>query len=63
MPSLFARPRRTSAWLPNQVLFGIDCSDEDPKNWKQFGYMADEQAVKALKQNPKAPEASASGQR
>lgn len=41
------KPKAAGSWLPNQVAYGMDCSDIDPANWKPFGYAADDQAAKA----------------
>jgi hypothetical protein len=34
---LRGKPGKTQSWLPNQVAYGVDTSDPDPKNWKPFG--------------------------
>lgn len=39
---LSGKARRRMNWLPNQVAFGVDCSDSDPKNWTTFGSKADQ---------------------
>lgn len=31
------KQRRPNSWLPNQVVYGIDCSDPDPEKWTPFG--------------------------
>lgn len=49
MPTLSNKPHRSYSWLPNQVLYGIDCSDADPGKWKPFGELADVQAAEAAK--------------
>lgn len=45
MPSLRPKARGATSWLPNQVAYGIDCSDPEPANWKPFGYQVDEAQV------------------
>lgn len=52
MTSLLNKPRAGSAWLPNQVAYGIDCSDEDPKKWTAFGTEVDKQAAKHASVKP-----------
>lgn len=57
MPTPLSKPKRAAAWLPTQVAYGMDCSDDDPKNWKAFGYVADE--LEQLKASAKKPVPSA----
>lgn len=42
---------KRQSWLPNQVDYGIDCSDPDPANWKPFGHRVAE--VEASAEKPK----------
>jgi len=43
------RPKqgKTQNWLPQQVAYGMDCSDADPKNWKPFGTVVEKQQAVA----------------
>ena len=52
MPSLRPKPKRGGAWLPNQVVYGMDTSDPDPANWKEFGEMVDNKTNKTVKPAP-----------
>lgn len=49
MVYLTPKPKTATAWLPTQVYYGMDCSDEDPKNWKPFGQAAEQLATKTTK--------------
>jgi hypothetical protein len=49
---LRAKQGRLQSWLPNQVYYGMDCSDTDPQKWKPFGQFADEQEAAAQKAKP-----------
>lgn len=37
MPYLTPKPKKSSAWIPSQVIYGMDVSDPDPANWRPFG--------------------------
>lgn len=54
MPTYKGKPRSSWNWLPNQVAYGVDCSDPEPKNWKPFGSLVDDQQAAASKQKPSA---------
>jgi len=58
MPYLTPKPSKKSNWLPTQVELEMDTSDPDPKNWKPFGRVVDQQeaekAQKAVKSNSKS---------
>lgn len=56
MPSLLPKAKKATSWLPNQVAYGIDCSDPEPANWKPFGYQVD-QAQEAAKHSARARDA------
>lgn len=51
MPYLTPKPKKSSSWLPSQVVYGMDCSDDDPANWKPFGehYEREASAAAAVK--------------
>lgn len=49
MVYLTPKPKTATAWLPTQVYYGMDCSDEDPKNWKAFGQAAEVSPSKGAK--------------
>lgn len=53
---LKGKARATQNWLPNQVVYGMDTSDSDPKNWKPFGSAVDAEPTPA--QEPRAARAS-----
>lgn len=54
MPYLSPKPKKAHAWLPSQVVYGMDCSDPDPANWKPFGEAAEQvaDAAAAVKVKP-----------
>lgn len=43
---LRGKPRGTTNWLPSQVAYGIDTSDENPEKWAHFGDMAEQMELK-----------------
>lgn len=47
------KPQRTQNWLPTQVLYGMDCSDPEPKNWRAFGELAEQATARAASSNLK----------
>lgn len=47
--TLQAKRGKPMNWLPNQVDYGMDCSDPDPANWKPFGQAVDQEAAAAAK--------------
>jgi len=49
MPYLTPKPKGSSNWLPSQVRYGIDCSDDDPTKWTAFGELADREKDAAAK--------------
>jgi hypothetical protein len=54
MPYLKSKPNKAQAWLPNQVVYGIDCSDPDPEKWAAFGEQAEKHPIPAgVKQQPR----------
>lgn len=48
------KPKRAQSWLPNQVAYGIDCSDPEPKNWKPFGELVPDPKATSAKDAPRA---------
>lgn len=42
-----SKPKRATAWLPNQVTYGMDVSDPDPKNWFPFGEIPEREQSQA----------------
>lgn len=46
------KPGKTQSWLPNQVAYGVDCSDPDPEKWKPFGSVVEDQEVAAARKAP-----------
>jgi len=55
MPTYKNKPRPSYAWLPNQVRYGMDCSDVDPNKWKPFGTDVEAAKAQAAKPAPKPP--------
>lgn len=49
MAYLKPKATKSAAWLPTQVAYGVDCSDPEPKNWKPFGELVDQQQTAAAK--------------
>lgn len=47
MPTLGRKSRGGAAWIPNQVAYGLDCSDPDPSKWVPFGSQVDAAAAAA----------------
>lgn len=47
MPYMRPKPKTAATWIPTQVNYGIDCSDDDPANWTPFGEQAEVLAVKS----------------
>lgn len=48
--------RRASVRLPTHVFYGIDVSDPDPANWREFGAEVEARAnVEDRKSKPPAP--------
>lgn len=60
MPHLKNKPRKTIAWLPNQVLYGLDVSDQDPTKWQPFGEQHEQDVAKQAAQ--KSQTSAKSGQ-
>jgi len=58
MPYLTPKPKASATWMSNQVLYGIDTSDPDPKNWKAFGLVAEQAEAEKAKKSPKAADKS-----
>jgi len=54
MPYLTPKPKKSQAWIPSQVDYGIDCSDPDPEKWTAFGAKAEELLVKTTSKTTKA---------
>lgn len=52
MPSMLPKPKSANAWLPSQVVYGMDCSDPDPVNWKPFGTLHDQVEAAAAAAKP-----------
>lgn len=55
MTAMQPKSRAGTSWLPNQVAYGMDCSDVDPSKWTTFGYAVDQVATaeaKAALKNP-----------
>lgn len=46
MAYLTPKPKKASAWISSQVVYGMDCSDPDPANWKPFGSAVEEAKVR-----------------
>lgn len=59
MPTLKSKPGRSANWLPSQVLYGIDCSDSDPKKWTAFGTLHEEEEARKAKVSQAASAKSA----
>lgn len=53
MVYLASKPKKGAAWLPSQVVYGMDCSDADPENWTPFGQAVEVERAKAV--SPKRP--------
>lgn len=43
------KPRGSVAWLPSQVVYGVDTSDPNPANWTPFGEHAEVMEAAALR--------------
>jgi len=56
MPYLTPKPKAGGNWISSQVLYGIDTSDPDPKNWKAFGQAVEQAEAEKSKQAPKVGE-------
>jgi len=56
MAYLTGKPKASGNWLPTQVLYGVDCSSDNPKDWVAFGKHAEPKATSESKQ-PKGPTA------
>jgi len=54
MPFLTPKPKSSMAWLPSQVLYGIDTSHSDSKQWTRFGKYAEQRAAEATKHERKS---------
>lgn len=58
MPYITPKSRQAASWLPTQVAYGIDCSDEDPSKWTHFGHVFESQQAEQAKHDAKAAKAS-----
>lgn len=56
--TLKAKSGRPMSWLPSQVVYGVDCSDTNPDNWKPFGTHVDQEHEKSAQS--KRPESKPS---
>lgn len=54
MAYLSGKPQRSSSWLPTQVMYGIDCSDPEPANWKPFGQLHEKLQAEAARTSLKS---------
>lgn len=43
------KPKAGGRWLQNQVVYGVDVSDQDSSRWTRFGTYVEEQQAKAAK--------------
>jgi hypothetical protein len=55
MAQLKGKPKASQSWLPNQVTYGMDCSDPDPAKWKPFGTEVEAAASTSNKASPRPP--------
>lgn len=42
MSKIGGKRRKVQSWLPNQVAYGVDVSDNSPENWFAFGDEAED---------------------
>jgi hypothetical protein len=51
---LQSKQGKAQRWISTQVLYGMDTSDPEPKNWKPFGELAEQLSAYADSKKSKA---------